>query len=718
LHNIPGPTLEAIETLELSALPGALLQFMRAVSRDDAAMERVAELVRAEPALAARILSVANSAAFRSGGALHTVQQSLQVLGVRVLRSLAACLAVQQAFGRFAAAQPEDLAGFWRHSLFVAELAQAIASESGGAEPEEAYLAGLLHDIGELLLLGGLGARYGALLDRADDESSLAVVERQALATDHAAVGAWLVAQWRLPSFMSDAVLLHHQPAQAMVDADDLTRTVWAAHAAVTIAAYAAPELSGFDTVAQQVGLSPMALARLCAAAQANVLQMAAALGVPSGDSPLPTWRPAPDAAAPAVSSRALKDTVAAMAALQPLQMELAAADSVEDLLVVARESACILFGVRDVLFLLREGMEPQLQGLVLPGQQPLLGRFRVTLEPPARDAVARAAARVAVCTSFDADDGAAPNLRDQQLARALGSDGLVCVPLSSGDMVWGVMVCPASRAGADRLLQRGPMLDTFGITLAGQWQAWRAAREGSRQRLAAAADEARLRGQQVAHEVNNPLSVIKTYLQIMQRKLPQDLGLDDELQVLREEIDRVARIVQELGRTPAADARTIDLNSTVEGLGLLYGPTLFEARGVELSLQLQKPLAATRADRDAIRQVLLNLWKNAAEALPSGSRLVTSTADHVHQQGQVYTQLSVVDNGPGLPDDVKRRLFQPLGQNRSPGHSGLGLSIVGQLVKKLGGRISCQSSAGRGTGYTILLPQEQTPLIDLGGSA
>jgi signal transduction histidine kinase len=96
----------------------------------------------------------------------------------------------------------------------------------------------------------------------------------------------------------------------------------------------------------------------------------------------------------------------------------------------------------------------------------------------------------------------------------------------------------------------------------------------------------------------------------------------------------------------------------------------------------------------------------------------VTSTADHVHQQGQVYTQLSVVDNGPGLPDDVKRRLFQPLGQNRSPGHSGLGLSIVGQLVKKLGGRISCQSSAGRGTGYTILLPQEQTPLIDLGGSA
>jgi putative nucleotidyltransferase with HDIG domain len=702
--------LRAIQALELPALPGTLLAFMRSVSREDASMRSVGELVLREPALAARILHVANSAAFRSAGSLRSIDQSLQVLGVRVLRSVAACLAVQQAFGRMPALLPEDLAGFWRHALFVAELAQGIAAETGQAEPEEAYLCGLLHDIGELMLLGGVGPAYGAILVEAGTEMALPALERLALGTDHAEVGAWLVDRWQLPSFMADAIRFHHHDEQAIAQADDLTRAVWVAHAAEALAAQATPDADGFEAVARLARLPPMQLARLCGTAQANVAQLATALGVPAASNALPQWRPAAEQAPRHPEQQALQDALASMAALQPLQQELATAESEAQLLGAVRESARILFGIGDVVFLLRCGDPPVMAGLPLAGQSALLGRLRVPLEPPARDACTRAALTGALCSSFSAVPADAPAVRDQQLARLLGSAGLVCAPMAIGATVWGLMVFPADAAGAQYQHQREAQILAFAGIVAGQLQGWRALRERNLDEQTAAADDLLLRGRQVVHEVSNPLSTIKTYLQIMQRKLPENLQMNDELQVLREEIDRVARIVRHLGEVPAGQARpagaAIDLNAAIEGLRSLYGDALFGGKGIELVLTLQQPLAFSHANQDTVRQVLLNLWKNASEALPPGARVVTATTDHVYRDGRVYTQLSVSDNGPGLPADVMRTPFRPLGMHRRPGRSGLGLSIVQSLVAGLAGHVNCQTAPGRGTRIDVLFPQ------------
>jgi signal transduction histidine kinase len=110
------------------------------------------------------------------------------------------------------------------------------------------------------------------------------------------------------------------------------------------------------------------------------------------------------------------------------------------------------------------------------------------------------------------------------------------------------------------------------------------------------------------------------------------------------------------------------------------------------------------------VRQILLNLWKNAAEALPRGSRVVTSSGDHVHRGGRTYAQFSVADNGPGLPDDVRAALFKPQRGPRREGHAGLGLSIVHELVTRMGGHVDCQSAPGKGTRFTVLLPQADAP--------
>jgi signal transduction histidine kinase len=469
------------------------------------------------------------------------------------------------------------------------------------------------------------------------------------------------------------------------------------------------------------VHLQALPLAGLCASALANVAQLAAALGVPPAPSALPQWRMPPEAPPRHPQHQALHDTLAAMAALQPLQHELAAADSETELLAAARESACILFGVRDVVFLLRQGTQSTLTGLPLPGQTELLGRLRLPLESGSRDAAARAALTGSLCATFASATGDGLSVRDQQLARAMGADGLLCAPMAIGETVWGVMVCPVDRAGAERLQQRPAQLLAFADIVAGQLRAWRALRERSRDAQAAATEGRLLRERQAAHEVGNPLGIIKAYLQIMQRKLPESAQLDVEWQVLREEIDRVARIVRQLGDTvhdATPGGGLIDLNAAVDDLRALYADPLFGGTGIELVLRLQQPMALARADRDTVRQVLLNLWKNAAEALPSGTRLITETADNLYRDGRAYTQLSVTDNGPGMPADVMGTPFQPLGMHRRPGRSGLGLSIVYKLVTGLGGQISCQTAAGRGTSFVVLFPQAESAAVAAGGEA
>lgn len=718
MPTLPSPTLEALESLELPTPPGAALAFLQTLARDNATVDEMAELIRREPALAARVLTVANSAAFHAGGELRSLKQSLQVLGVRTLHSIAASIAVREAFASLPGARAGDFDGFWRHSLMVAELAQAIAHETAQAEPEEAYLAGLLHDVGELLLLGGLQADYGKLLgDAVGAEASLVALERGALQTDHAAVGAWLVERWQLPSFMADALLFHHHSLEDVALADPLTRVLWAAHACDALAAHAAPDAAGFDAAGHLVGLPAMLLARLVGQAQADVATLASALGVKgaAGQSPLPLWRVAPPQL-PHMSNEAprekLRETLSAMATLQPLQHELAAADSEPQLLNAARESARILFGVRDVVFLLRTGAEAALSALSLPGQPPQLQRLQLSLQSTAAGACARAVLTGRISSTFEAGPAGPLAINDLQLARALGSEGLLCVPMAAGGVVLGVMACPVGRMQAERLEQRLALLGSFAGLLAGHLQTWRTLRERDRELEAATADRLRQRERQVVHEVSNPLGIIKNYLTLVRRKLPEGVQLGEELQVLHEEIERVGRIVRQLGEPPpepaagSAGAGALDLNAAVESLRALYAEPLFGRAGIELTLELQQPLAATRADRDSLRQILLNLWKNAAEALPAGARVTTSTADHIHRDGRLYTQLCVADNGPGLPGDVMVSLFQPLGSARRSGHSGLGLSIVQGLVTRLGGHIVCQSQPGRGTRFFILLPQ------------
>ncbi len=711
MQSIPGPVLKAIETLDLPAMPQVLLRFHEEAGSDSASMDALAQLVMSDPTLSARILTVANSPAYRRGsGPMRTIKQSLIALGTRMVRTIAACLVVQSVFGRLPGARAQDLNGFWRHSLRVAELARALAGETGAIDGEEAYLAGLLHDVGQLMLLSGLGERYQALLARSGIEARLVGVEQPELATDHCAVAAWLVDQWQLPSLMADSILFHHEDAQRIASADLLTRVLWSAHVGSLLDPGQADAATVAAEAATMVGVDEHRWGQLLAEAGQRVDALAGALGV--GDATLAHTLPLAPGAAPAgpapdsVEGR-LESAVSTMAALQPLQRNLFDLESDAELLVAAREAVRILFGVSRLAFFLAQPGRDALAGHGIGGQPSVLQRIEIALRP-GHGLCAEAAISGQVRSSYDASAPPEPTLTDLQIARALGADGLLCVPMATGQGLVGVMVCGLTALQDARMRKRLDWLRGFAALTASSLEAWRRIRERDDQIEAEVAGRFRLQGRKVAHEAANPLGIIKNYLRIVDRKLPDASPLGEELAVLHEEIDRVSKIVRQLNE-PAAAIPTglLDVNGLIEGMRALYGESMFGAAGIALALELTPEVTLARADRDSVKQILFNLWKNAADAAPAGSRVVTSTAARIEQDGRRHAEIRVSDTGPGLPSEVMQSLYRPLEAGRRPGHAGLGLSIVGSLVERLGGRISCHSLPDQGTTFVISLPAD-----------
>jgi HD-like signal output (HDOD) protein/signal transduction histidine kinase len=714
LNNIPGPIARAIESLHLPAMPQILLRFLDEAGSDQASMDTLAELVMRDPALSARVLTVANSAAFRRGGELRSIKQSLIALGTRMVRTIASCLVVQNVFSGLPGAKAQDLAGFWRHSLFVAELARATAQERsmGDAECEEAYLAGLLHDVGQLVLLGGLGKAYGTLLSRSQSEEDLVDNERPALATDHSAVGAWLVDQWQLPSLMADAILFHHMAPGEVALADPLSRILWLAHQGSLAPAGAGKVEEGIAVVLEATGLDPARFRQLCEEAAVRVDSLASGLGVgtaPAGQT-LPRWAEADDELAGDDADARLHATVSAMAAMQPLQQNFAGLDDDADLLVAVRESARILFGVQRLALLLVPPGRALLSGAGVPGQPAVLQRLEVTLDG-GTGLCAEAARTRQPQSSFDEEPPVAPALADRQIARALGSEGLLVLPMAGQGGLVGVMVCGVSAAQQARLQKRLAWLQSFATLAAAGVEAVRRVRERDRRTEDEAAERFRLQGQKLAHEAANPLGIIRNYLTIVDLKLPESKALGQEIAILREEIDRVSAIIRQLGEDaapPAPPGGALDLNQLVSGMRALYSESMFGARGVTLEVELTPEPALASADRDSVKQILFNLWKNAAEAVSSGGKVLTAVATRINQDGRFYTLLRVSDSGPGLPEQVLQSLYRPLAPPHDSGRSGLGLSIVHSLVEKLDGHITCHSRPGLGTSFTVLLPASE----------
>lgn len=209
-----------------------------------------------------------------------------------------------------------------------------------------------------------------------------------------------------------------------------------------------------------------------------------------------------------------------------------------------------------------------------------------------------------------------------------------------------------------------------------------------------------------IAHEIKNPLAIIGGFA----RQLLKAPGLADKdrqkLAVIVEEVSGLEAMIAEMRdfvRRPEPKRRLEDLEALLEETLDLFKES-FAQQQVAVHLVRETPLPRVSLDRQQMHQVLINLFRNALEAMPRGGRLTV-----VSRVKDGQAEISISDTGAGITPEVKARLFQPYFTTKAKG-TGLGLAICRNIVEGHGGVIFAESTPGQGSTFTIRLPLAETP--------
>lgn len=201
----------------LPAMPAVAVELLQTLSGGDPDVDALASRIARDQAITARVLRVANSPFYGLQMRVGSIHDAIVVLGFSAVRSLVLTSAVMKTLP--ACVCPGFSADrFWRHVLGVAVAAQALA-RALGRSPDSPFIAGLLHDIGRLVMLSAYPAHFARAITLADErDCPLLDVEPEVFGCDHTAVGAALARHWNFPEDTIEALACHHAPSQARPD--------------------------------------------------------------------------------------------------------------------------------------------------------------------------------------------------------------------------------------------------------------------------------------------------------------------------------------------------------------------------------------------------------------------------------------------------------------------------------------------------------------------
>lgn len=226
-------------------------------------------------------------------------------------------------------------------------------------------------------------------------------------------------------------------------------------------------------------------------------------------------------------------------------------------------------------------------------------------------------------------------------------------------------------------------------------------------ERLAAAGQLAA----QFAHEVGTPLNLISGHVQLLAART-DDPKTKERLDLIGSQITRIERIVRNMldaTRRPRPELAPVEINALLQRIFEITAPTL-AARQVELIAELDESNPSISGDGEQLQQVFINLINNSLDAMPGGGRLTIRT----EADGKGQARIICRDTGAGISEEIRGRIFDPLFTTkiRERG-SGLGLTVVHQIIREHGGTITLESAPGEGTEFKIILPLATSPAAE-----
>jgi len=213
---------------DVPTLPGSVLRVMQMIEDPFCSSSDLAKVIQADPAMAAKVLKLANSSYYGFRQKIGNIPQAVTLLGFATLKNTLLAAAVFDMFR--VAGTGFDLPALWKHSVSTATAAKLVAKRARYPHSEKAFTAALLHDVGKIVLARFLPAGLAEIMDAVREEQlAMYDAEKQVLGLAHPALGAWVLGRWGLPAPIVEAVEFHHHPTRAQ-NSFDLAAIVYLAN--------------------------------------------------------------------------------------------------------------------------------------------------------------------------------------------------------------------------------------------------------------------------------------------------------------------------------------------------------------------------------------------------------------------------------------------------------------------------------------------------------
>jgi len=663
---------------DLPTLPSLAVRIIGTLLDERSTAKDVSEIVEADPSLTMKVLMVANSASFGSPRGVSTVRQAIVSLGFKRLKSIILSVSVLDTIETMAQECGLDPAAFWEHTLMCAMGAEGLADTLGEEFSDEIFVAGLLHDIGQLILSRHAPEAFQQAMEMARQESIEQIKAEQAIMeVDHAQVGACIMDQWQLPTRLKRSVEMHHDPPLGSIKQDVPSRMAAILCLADMLSnirnveSSRGVQLAQGEKIRKKLGLSKRDLQEIADGLEDRVAQIAKALGLEN-------------------VPRESYSEILQRASAELGRMSLLLRESEE-------RHRRIFESIQDV-YLEVDGddgsileISPSIERVSGYTREEVLGKSLFSF-----------------CGHLETR---------RQLLQALGGNGSVSdyevgfigrqgenVPCSLS-----VRMVTDEEAGAKII---GTMRDISERKRTEE--ALREAQEKSVQQEHLAAVGQLAAG--IAHDFNNLLTGIIGYAQLLQMGEDLSESAKEGLKSIEGEGQHAARLIRQIldfSRKSIIQRQRLDL------IPFLKESIKFLQRTLPESIQIVERLDADECyvyiDPGQVQQVITNLAVNARDAMPEGgelrfglSRLTLKPGEHPpvpEMSPGKWIVLSVSDTGDGIAAEHLPHIYEPFFTTKKAGQgTGLGLAQAYGIVKQHEGFIDVKSEIGKGTMFAVYL--------------
>jgi len=749
---------------DIPPLPAMASRIIDTCFDDKADFHQMADLIKQDPVLTARILTMINSPAFALSTKVKDLSHAISLLGKNQVRNLALSVAIFDTFSASGKKREQELAAFWQHCIACAYTCEELAKELNYPLPEEAFIAGLLHDVGKLIAYHRLEKEYKQFLthikeltDEDQPQWPQLELEKEILGASHHLIGKWAAEAWNFPAPIIEAVWLHHQPPAGPREATpSLPLLVRFADALCNLynlgSSYfvnyeldystSAPYARTFESLKTYFRIDPETLLNIYHTADNRLHEFGSCLETVDNELYFATIHRANRELGRLNLER--EQTLAELELKNRLLEGLAAINQK----VAARPQRAALTDeiITQTLNLCQSRQQFAFCGLGPTETSPAcwLGRFG---EQKFSDKELRSPETIS-----DSDDNnpkqakilatlkrlilkkSAALLRNSRITPLKEHPAILVVPICDDQqdidpVIHGQLFidcqqlgrCGVSKTTLLKALARfatgiSELIEHYQMSeqVSGQAEAITELNRQSEEMYHDLLQSHRLAtvgrlAAGAAHEINNPLTVISGQLQILKAKAENNGGTDDgslkRFNSMLGKVEKISRITRDLlayGRPQKAHAKAIALKNIVtQAVDAVSHRQGFSH--IRFSINIPEDLPNLFVDAQQLGQIFINLLINAQLAMPENGSIGISASVSLKRK---RIKINLSDTGCGIAPEHLPTIFDPFFTTRDPDKgTGLGLSIVHTLVETNGGVIEAHSTLKKGTTFTIFLP-------------